>query len=46
LPVSFSHLDVPSGVTGQVWIVLPVPAAQGNGRELGTPHVRFQLLKG
>src|SRR5467141_1182313 len=46
LPVSFCHLDVPSGVIGQVWIVLPVPAAQCNRRKLGAPHIRLQLLKG
>jgi hypothetical protein len=45
LPVSFSHLDVPSGVIGEVRVVFFVPAAQRNRRKLGAPHVRLQLLK-
>ena len=44
LPVAFRHLDVAGSVIGEVRVVFLVPPAQGNRRELGTPHVRLRRM--
>ena len=45
LAIALGHVEIASAVGGDVLIVVCVASAQGEGCELSTPHVRFQLLQ-
>jgi hypothetical protein len=45
LAIALGHVDVTSGVIGDVGVVLLMPPAQRKRRELGASHVRLQLLQ-